>query len=169
MSTRVSILSAIPFYSFPLLLLSLIIPSRSLVSEFNPPLYSYTASNPSRKFSSFTFLSLREKSSCYQDYCLRLRYWYTRKIDGSGRSVRIITRGNFGISARNQRRHVGSLVVGEVVASRHSAVCFQRDTRLPFDARRRLPHSPPICRLSAQGKPLERENLSWQPILTVSR
>lgn len=68
MSTRVSILSAIPFYSFPLLLLSLIIPSRSLVSEFNPPLYSYTASNPSRKFSSFTFLSLREKS-CYQDYC----------------------------------------------------------------------------------------------------
>lgn len=158
MSTRVSILSAIPFYSFPLLLLSLIIPSRSLVSEFNPPLYSYTASNPSRKFSSFTFLSLREKSSCYQDYCYDIDT--RRKIDGSGRSVRIITRGNFGISARNQRRHVGSLVVGEVVASRHSAVCFQRDTRLPFDARRRLSHSPPICRLSAQGKPLERENLS---------
>lgn len=85
MSTRVSILSAIPFYSFPLLLLSLIIPSRSLVSEFNPPLYSYTASNPSRKFSSFTFLSLREKS-CYQDYCYDIDT--RRKIDGSGRKER---------------------------------------------------------------------------------
>lgn len=57
----------------------------------------------------------------------------------------------------------------QVLASRHSAVCFQHDARLSFDARHRLPHSRPIRRLSAPEKPLEHENLSWQPILTVSR
>lgn len=154
MSTRVSILSAIPFYSFPLL--SLIIPSRSLVSEFNPPLYSYRLESEPKVF--FFYLSVVTR-----EIVLSLLLGYD--IDTREKSMDLegaygLPRGGILEFRRVIRDDTLARSVGEVVASRHSAVCFQRDTRLPFDARRRLPHSPPICRLSAQGKPLERENLS---------